>query len=1110
MTIRQLLEKLKDNGVDIDLNGDNLDIYYDGELDKVFLNEIINNKQEIISFLKERSVDGENLHGIPKAPLLSSYLLSSSQKRIWVLSQIEEANKAYNDPGFFWFEGDLNVEALEMSFRALINRHDSLRTIFEQDESGMVSQTVRSAQDISFHIICDDLRSEVDPDVKAKNIIEEEIFIPFDLSTDLPVRARLLQIHDRKYIFTYVLHHIISDGWSMKLFIKELLSLYNSYSQGKESSLFPLRIQYKDYAMWEQEQLRDGSLKVHKQYWLNQLNGEIPILTLPESTLRPPVKTYNGAKATKILSKEQSDGIKQLCRKLDSTLFMGLLGLVNTLLYRYTAQSDIIIGTAIAGRDHLELEDQIGYYINTLPLRTRFNGTDTFNDLINNVKEVTLEAYDHQAYPFDELINDLGLKFDLSRNALFDVSVVLQNTNILSLIPDAQDLHGLKVGVYEEVNAVSAKFDLSFTFEEVGTELHTSLVYNCDIYSQTFANRLLAHLEHLLQSLILFPDLPLNELDYLSELEKLQLNTFNGVEYDYPRTQTIIDLFEEQVQKTPDNIAIVYDEKELTYNELNERANQLADYLRKTYSIKGDDLVGIKLEERQQIIITILGILKSGAAYLPIDPDFPAARINQIVEDSKCKTVMDDEELERFYAERSRYSKSNLASIIQSHNLAYVIYTSGSTGQPKGVMIEHHSLVNLSVWHQQTFGVTASDRSSLFVRASFDASVMELFPYLISGSRLYVIPKEIHLDFDLLSEFCNKNELTICAFPPPILEHFIGYENKSLRYLITGGDKLRKYLPKNYKISNQYGVTEGTVVTTNGILDFNEPKTKPSIGKPVYNTQVYIVDENQKLVPVGIPGELCIGGVGLARGYLNNPGLTLEKFVENPFKANEKMYKTGDLCRWMEDGNIEYLERKDDQVKIRGFRIELGEIEKALQKFEGVNNSVVIANEEAGEKVLVAYVASIPDLNMQALRVHLKVLLPDFMMPKYIIRLDILPATNNGKIDKKSLPAPDGTGMSTAAPYVAPANETDQKLVKIWEEILGKEGIGLKHDFFELGGHSLKATKLSGKIHKEFGVKLSLNELFANTKLEEQAFLIDAAKLQDNPQDAEPTEVYTF
>lgn len=1112
-----LLQKLKEKQIDVVLNGDNLDIHYDGKLDESILEEILNNKPQIVSFLSKIARDANGFNEIPVAPLQPVYPLSSSQKRIWVLSQFDDANSAYNDPAFFGFEGDLNVEALEMSFKALIQRHEILRTVFKQDDSAAVCQVICPADSVNFRMAYDDLRDQSDPEKEAKELIEKEIFIPFDLLNDSMIRARLLRLTENKFVLIYVLHHIVSDGWSMKVLINELLSLYISYTQQKPSTLPPLRIQYKDYAMWQQEQISNQTFDDHKAYWLNQFSGVLPVLEVPGNKLRPSVKTYNGANRIKTISRHLNDALKQLCRSCDGTLFMGLLGLVNALLYRYTTQSDNIIGTAIAGRENPELQDQIGYYINMLPLRVRFNGSDSFSDLFQKVKIVTLDAYEHQAYPFDVLVDDLALQYDRSRNALLDVSVVLQNTNVLDPAPELQNMVGIKVGVYEEITSVASKNDLAFTFEEINGALHVSLVYNTDIYNAAFAERLLEHLKNLLEDVIIKPDIPLDELNYLSNEEKnLLLNKFNDTAYDYPRDKTIIDLFEEQVRLTPENAAIIYDEKKLTYKELNERSNQLAAWLRKNYTVQPDDLIGIKLEKREQIVITILGVLKSGAAYFPIDAEFPESRIAYMVEDSRCKVVIDEEELERFQTVRSMYSKDNLPSIVQPWHLAYVIYTSGSTGKPKGVMIEHGSLVNLCVWQKQELNITTTDRASLYVRVAFDASVMELFPYLIAGASLYVIPKNIHLDFYLLSEFCTKNHLTICAFPPPILEQFIEFENNDLRYLITGGDKLRKPKHKNYKIVNQYGTTEATVVSTNYILDLNDPSAKPSIGKPIYNTQVYILDAKEHLVPIGIPGEVCLGGEGLARGYLNNEDLTREKFIDNPFRKGEKIYKTGDLCRWTEDGNIEYLERKNDLVKIRGFRVELGEIEVALQKYKGVDNAVALAKELAdGEQMIVAYIASKQELSMHELRNHLKEILPEFMIPKYLIRLEVLPVTSNGKIDRTNLPNPQGLNVAEDVEYVAPGNPVEERLVKIWEEILSKDGIGIKHDFFDMGGHSLKATRLSAKIHKEFGVKISLNELFSNTKLEAQVLLINSANgkyfgVEESGATSEPFEIYSF
>ena len=1077
MEIRQLLTRLKNDGIDIAVNDDKLDINFDGELDAHVLHEIKTHKPAIISFLKKIIGNVSDAVEMPVVEKSDAYVLSSSQHRQWILGQLDGASHAYNEYGVYEFSGELDTRSFERAFETLVNRHEILRTVFRQNDDGEATQLVLSAADCGVKLEFLDFTSLPEQKELTDTIIEADLKTVFDLANGPLVKAKIIKTAVNKYVFSYVMHHIISDGWSLKIIVKELLTLYKSYRNGKDNPLTPLRIQYKDYAAWQQQQLGTDIFKSHEQYWIKQFEGELPVLPFFGSRPRPAVKTYNGTQATRLLPASLNNAFKQLIKPEGCTLFMGLMGLVNTLLYKYTSQQEFVVGTVVAGRDHADLEDQIGCYLNTLALRVKLDKDFSFRDLLHHIREVTLEAYDHQAYQFDDLLNVLPLQHDLSRSALFDVSVVLQNTQVAGSNQRVIGLEDIMVEPYDMPGHSVSKFDLSFNFEETGDDLHALLIYNNDIYDAAVAEKLLQRLERLLTSVLENPSVPLSKLDFLSDDEQQQLlSSFNNTKAVYPLNKTVVELFEAQVNATPGNIAFMAGNTQLTYAVLNERANQLANYLRKTYDIKPDDIIAVKLKQSEWMLISILAILKSGAAFLPVDPEFPEQRIAYIQEDSGCKLVMDDEALAEFKLARSRYGTQNLPLVNKSADLAYVIYTSGSTGTPKGVMVEHSSLINLCCWHNDNFEVTSADRATLYAGVSFDASVWETFPYLLAGAALCLVPADIRLDVEALSRYFDANKVTISFLPTNIAEQFLETENSSLRYLLTGGDRLTTTTRKGYQLVNNYGPTEATVVTTS--IKIDAAKVNPPIGYPISNFQVYITGSDNELLPVGSIGEICIAGSGLARGYLKKPELPKEKFVQNPF-ADGRMYKTGDLGRWLPDGSIEFAGRKDDQVKIRGYRIELVEVENALNSNKNISAVAVVAKDNTnGEKSLVAYIVSKETLATEDLRAFLKELLPAYMVPEHFVQLPALPLNRHGKVDRKALPDPDGLQISRKKEYTAPRNETDEQLVVIWEEILSRTNISIHDSFYDLGGNSLKATRLVSRINKQFKLEVDLKAFF--------------------------------
>ncbi|MBB4808303.1 amino acid adenylation domain-containing protein [Chryseobacterium defluvii] len=1080
--MNQLLEKLNELSIKLSLKGDNLDIQAPkGTVTPNILEEIKNHKEEIISFLKDLS----SRTGIPRSEKKDFYPLSSTQKRMWLLQQMNPENVAYHMPMIFEIEGELNIDRLQKTFRALVKRHESLRTVFREDDHGNPVQIVKEFKEDLFHLESTDISKDI-----LENV-QKSIDTPFDLTKGELFRGNIFRISDQKYLLLIVMHHIISDGWSVEVLAKDFFELYKNIDN-TDFSLPALPIQYKDYAVWQQEKIKDQNSD--KEYWLSVFNDEIPVLELPSYKARPKYKSGKGHTISEQISEQNLSQFQKLCSDNEATLFMGIKTLVDVLLYKYSHQNDIIVGTPIANREYPELQDQIGFYANTLALRANVNSAQSFLNLLNSNKIQLLDAYQYQEYPFDELVANLRLPYDPSRNPLFDVMVSLQENSEI----EASQIENLTMKKFI-VDDHTSKFDLAFSFYIEDNRLHLDLTYDSEIYDEKLAGGLIKHACNLIEKIIDNENASIKDLNFLSPQEHHQLLLeFNDTSVDYPRDKTMIELFEAQVEKTPDHIAVVFEDTELTYRELNEQSNQLGAYLRKNYDTQADDLVTIKLDRSEQMIVAILGVLKSGAAYVPIDPEYPEDRIAYIEEDTRAKITIDESFLNVFQQElqstQHQYTKDNLPVISRPDSLAYIIYTSGTTGKPKGVMIENKGLINLCHWHNKSFDVNADSKSALFSGQGFDASVWEIFPYLLSGGCLYPLANEIKYDINKLSEFYLNRSITHSYLPPFVLKELLEKNNIDNITFLSGGEALDNIRTKNNTIYNNYGPTENSVVTSCYKLERHQNYTAVPIGKPISNTQVYILDEDLNLVPVGVSGKLYVSGAGLSRGYLNKVELTAEKFIDNPFEAGSKMYDTGDLARWLPDGNIEFLGRKDFQVKIRGYRIELGEIESCIAQFSTAIKQVVAeAKEVNGEKVLVAYytssleateavgsdAAQIPNIDKTVLREYLQSKLPDYMVPGYFVELEAIPLTPNGKIDRKSLPGVSGEDLIRRE-YVAPRNETEQKLSEIWQEVLGLERVGVTDNFFELGGHSLMVAQVLNKIYQNLGIQVSLKDFFAS------------------------------
>mgnify|MGYP005834128821 CR=1 FL=1 len=1022
------------------------------------------------------------------------YPLSSAQKRLYILNQLEGGGTSYNMPAVMVVEGAVDRERLENAFKQLVKRHDTLRTSFEIIDGEPVQRVHR---DIDLKLTC------METDEGNIHSAIEEFIEPFDLSEAPLLRVGLVKVSEDKHILLFDMHHIISDGTSMNILIKEFIHLYS----GQE--LPELRIQYKDFSAWQNEMFKSVAIKKQEEYWLNTFNGELPVLNMPTDYPRPAVQSFEGDNISFGLDSEAAKELNKLASETGSTLYMVLLAAYNVLLSKYTGQEDIIVGSPVAGRLHTDLDSIIGMFVNTLAMRNYPESKKTFKEFLTEVRDNALKAYENQDYQFEELVEKLDIIRDMSRNPVFDTMFVMQNTGNVEL-----NIGGLKCTPYEFENR-TAKFDLTLSAIENEAGIDLNLQYCSKLYNRETAQRLTGHFVNILKEILKNPEVSLAEVAMLSEEEKQQLLfEFNSTKAEYPKDKTIHQLFEEQVERTPDDMAVVFEDKQLTYRELNEKANLLAHALREK-GVGSDCIAAIMAERSLEMIIGIIAILKSGGAYLPIDPEYPNERIKYMLEDSKTNVLLTQRKFsdivdfgilglnsyylddENVYMEDSR----NLSLINVPNNLAYIIYTSGSTGKPKGVMVEHRGVANLKIFFRDSFNITQADRIMQFASSSFDASVWEIFMALLAGAALYIVPGDVINNYEEFEEFINRNEITAATLPPTYLANINPERVNTLKTLITAGSAANLELLKKWgnKLSyvNAYGPTETTICATvwqntgTGIMYNSIP-----IGKPINNTRVYILSKDNSLQPIGVAGELCVSGDSLARGYLNKTELTAEKFIQNPFIPEERMYKTGDLARWLPDGNIEFLGRIDHQVKIRGFRIELGEIEAQLLANEAVKEAVVIDREDKdGSKYLCAYIISDEKVAVAALRDYLSRSLPDYMIPSYFVQIDRIPLTTNGKVDRKALPAPDGR-INTGTEYVAPRNQVESRLAELWSEILGLEQVGIRDNFFELGGHSLKAANLAAMMNKAFGVEIPLKEMFRRPTIGELSEYIKTAELK--------------
>ena len=1047
---------------------------------------------------------------------------SFAQQRLWFLHQLAPENPFYNVAAAIRLNGMLHIKALEQTFNAIVQRHEALRTTFTRMD-GELLQIVAPHLKVTlpvmtFHTVPPEQRDEV-----AQQQAIATFQQPFNLIDGPLMRVTLLQFDETEHVLLLNLHHIVADGWSIGVLIQELGVLYAAFVANTPSSLPELPIQYADFAHWQREYLQGEVLESQLAYWRQQLM-DLPTLALPTDFPRPAMQSYRGASQHLTLTPALTEALETLSQQTGTTLFMTLLAAFQTLLHRYTGQEDFAVGSPIANRNRSELEGLIGFFVNSLVLRTNMAGNPTFRSLLHHVQATTLAAYAHQDLPFEKLVEALQPTRDFSRNPLFQVVFALQNAPIAPL-----QLPGLTLSPLD-FTLGTTRFDLECHCFKALDTLHCTMIYSTALFESATIERMLQHFQVLLEGIVANPDQAIAHLPLLTPAENHQhLLAWNNTALDYAET-CIHQRVEAQAAQTPDAIAVVFAKQSLTYRELNQRANQIAHQLHQL-GVGSETVVGLCVDRSPDLIIGVLGIWKAGGAYLPLDPSYPSDRLNFMLKDAQVHTLVTQQAYgDRFDGlqtvcldqdEVIPSNSSNPTSQVTANNLAYAIYTSGSTGKPKGVLVEHQGLSNLIEAQRQVFNLQPTNRILQFASFSFDAFIFEWVMALANGAALYMAPRETLLPGATLLQFLQDNAITHVTLPPAVLAMLPSEPLPALQAIISAGEACASNVvdrwAKDHQFFNAYGPTEATIWATVAQLQSGD---KATIGRPIANTQLYLLDAYLQPVPIGVTGELYIGGAGVARGYLNRPDLTVEQFIPNPLMRNgenhptphtvrlsahdealhptPRLYKTGDLARYRSDGSLEFLGRVDRQLKLSGFRIEPGEIETILHQHPAIQTALVTLRADSlSAKRLVAYMLLKHEQTVTAddLQRFLRSQLPDHLMPSTFVRLETLPLTPNGKIDYAALPNANKSNLERSS-FVAPRTTIEATLASLWGQLLQQESIGIHDSFFELGGNSLLAVRLMDLIEQQFEQSLPLSSLLLNPTI---AGLVSALNPNNQP-----------
>ncbi|WP_143088765.1 non-ribosomal peptide synthetase, partial [Paenibacillus algorifonticola] len=1035
---------------------------------------------------------GSDKQSIPIAGERKVYPASSAQKRLYIMNQFHESGKTYNLPCMTHIRGSLDFERISQALRALVERHEALRTSFYTVDDEVV-QRVHQKVDLPVELI----------DMQAENVRSyvQQFIKPFNLQQAPLMRAEVLRLADEEFVLMLDFHHIVSDGVSINLFMKELKAIYAG------ASFEQSRIQYKDYAVWQQERSNSEAMMKQEAYWLSRFDGNIPTLELPADYPRPAAKNFEGDRLSFLLERSVVEQLELLCKQQGTTMFMTLLAAYHVFLFRYTGQTDIVVGTPIAARLQIELESMMGMFVNTLPLRNNPASSARFAEFLQDIKMNTLQAFENQEYPLEQLIAKLELERDVSRNPLFDTMFTLQNMDM-----EKMDIEGLSLSPYPyEMNI--AKFDLLLAAIETDDGLLFEMEFATSLFSHDTVQRMSRYFTELLRNIARNPNLPISEYPLLTEPEQhALLHAWNETGTSYPKSRTLSQLFEAQTERSPGRLALAFEDRTLTYQELNKQANRFACLLREK-GIRANTVVSLLFNRSVDMIIAILGVLKAGGAYLPIDPDYPSDRIEYMLQDSHARLLITDGSVSNEFAfagetcvwrdlKLVRFPETNLEPGCTTEDAACVMYTSGSTGRPKGILTAHYSISRV-VMNTNYIAIQPEDRMLQLSNYVFDGSLFDIFGALLNGAQLRLLTKETLLDIEALSECIHREQITVFFITTALFNTLVDINADALRNvrrILFGGEKVsvrhvRQALSSigANKLIHVYGPTESTVFATfHPINEIEETAATVPIGRPIANTGAYVLSPDRQLSPIGVPGELYLSGDGLSQGYLNNPVLTAEKFVPHPFVPGERLYRTGDRVKLLPSGDIEYMERIDHMVKIRGFRIELGEIADRLLACEAVKEAIVVTqNDDSGQPCICAYFVAAGPWSTAELREQLACSLPSYMIPDHFRPMDELPLTPNGKVDRKKLPMPDFSAAASKA-YEAPITSVEKRLSQMFGELFGLETVGRNADFFALGGHSLKASLLLSRIRTEFQMTISLSDIFRRPVIRDLAAVIEA------------------
>jgi len=1067
---------------------------------------------------------------IPRCSTQGPHPLSFAQELMWLLDHLIDTS-AYHVPRALRIKGRLNADALEYALNQIVARHDILRSTYREVE-GTPMQFVAPNATLDLHRI--DLRGleREQREAEANRILVEEGRRRFDFEKDLMLRAFLMRLDDQEHILLVISHHIASDGQSKAALFRELKTFYLAFCANQTVQLPELPIQYADYAVWQREWLQGEVLEKHLNYWRTQLAGAPMLLELPTDRPRPAAQSFEGARQFLKCPDGMLENFKSVCRLEGTTLFMTMLAAFGTLLYRWSGQEDMLIGTPVSGRNRTEVEPLIGYFSNSVVLRVAMGGDPTFRELTKRVKEVALSAYSHQDLPFEKLVVEMQPQRDLSYSPMYQVMFSVGEHKDLGL-----ELPGLEISPII-IDRGIAKFDMTLGMTEFRKDLMCNIEYCSALFEASTMQRLAGHFQTLLEGIVANPDRHISELPMLSAEDRHQfVFGWNDSHRDYPRDVFVSHLFERQAESTPDATAVVYEDRRLSYRELNERANQLGHFLKKR-GVGPEVRVAVCVERSLEMIVGVMGVIKAGGAYVPLDAMYARERLTIIMQDAECPVVLTQESmlesvaktgaeviaLDRDWHRIANERKDNPKHQTTWDSLAYVVYTSGSTGVPKGVMITHGGLVNQYRAYEESYELRSPGDSWLYMaNFSFDVFSSDLTRSLCSGGKMVICPMELLLNPAGLYGLMLREKIDCAEFVPAVLRTLTAHLQETnqkldfMRLLVCSSDAwsmadcraVLQVCGNKPRVINAYGVTEATIDST--YLDIDSPAMLQGggfvpIGHPFPNTRTYVLDRHMEPCPIGVPGVLYIGGAGVARGYLNRPELNAEKFVLDPF-SNEpgaRLYNSGDAARYLPDGNIEFLGRTDNQVKIRGFRIELGEIEAVLGQHPTVKQAVVVARElSPGDLGLVAYVVPLEreNIDIATLRTFIKGKLPAYMLPSAFEVLEKIPLNANRKVDRKALPAPQKKSADLVRDFVAPRSETEEKLAKIWSEVLQFSPVGIHDNFFELGGHSLVAIQVISRVRNHFDVELPLRTLFENPTVSELSVSIESHRSNGNPKD---------